>query len=116
MLTGAGVTVVWKLGIKVITDPASTSPLVFDRLWWMVIVAAAVILIIGRTTGAFEVGHIAAVLAATVLTLAGWVLVQRWGFHHLYELVPAFVLATAAALGVSALFSVEEEEAVRDDR
>ena len=53
----------------------------------------------------FEVGHIAAVLAATVLTLAGWFLVQRWGFHNLYELVPAFALATAAAFGVSALYT-----------
>jgi hypothetical protein len=34
--------------------------------------------------------------------------VQRWGFHHLYELVPAFALATTAAFGVSALFSVED--------
>jgi Na+/proline symporter len=109
MLTGAGVTVVWKLGIKVLTDPTSVNPLLFDRLWWMVIVVAVVILLLGRVTEAFEVGHIAAVLAATVLTLAGWFLVQRWGFHNLYELVPAFALATAAAFGVSALFRVDEE-------
>ena len=109
MLTGAGVTVVWKLGIKVMTDPTTVSPLLFDRLWWMVIVTAAVILIIGRVTEAFEVGHIAAVLAATVLTLAGWFLVQRWGFFNLYELVPAFALATAAAFGVSAMFRVDED-------
>ena len=111
MLTGAGVTVVWKLGIKVMSDPTSVNPLLFDRLWWAVIVVAAVILLIGRTTGTFEVGHIAAVLGATALTLAGWFLVQRWGFHHLYELVPAFVLATTAAFGVSALFRVDEEAA-----
>jgi sodium/proline symporter len=108
MLTGAGVTVVWKLGIRVMTDPTSLNPLLFDRLWWVVIVVAAVILLLGRATGAFEVGHIAAVLAATVLTLAAWYLVQRWGFHHLYELVPAFALATAAAFGVSALFRIDE--------
>jgi len=113
MLTGAGVTVVWKLGIKVMTDPSSMNPALFDRLWWVVIVAAAVILLIGRVTGAFEIGHIAAVLAATVLTLAGWFMVQRWGFFNLYELVPAFALATAAALCVSALFRVEEGEVNR---
>ena len=86
----------------------TVSPLLFDRLWWMVIVTAAAILIIGRLTKAFEVGHIAAVLAATVLTLGGWFLVQRWGFYNLYELVPAFALAAVAAFGVSALFRVEE--------
>lgn len=108
MLTGAGVTVVWKLGIKVMTDPTSVSPLLFDRLWWVVIVVAAIILLLGRFTKTFEVGHIAAVLAATVLSLAGWFLVQRWGFHNLYELVPAFAMATAAAFAVSALFRVEQ--------
>jgi sodium/proline symporter len=107
MLTGAGVTVVWKLGIKVMTEPTSVNPLLFDRLWWVVIVSAAGILLLGRATHAFEVGHIAAVLAATVFTLLGWFLVQRWGLHHLYELVPAFALATAAAFGVSGLFRVE---------
>lgn len=109
MLTGAGVTVVWKLGIRVMTDPATVSPMLFDRLWWVVIVVAAAILLLGRATETFEVGHIAAVLAATALTLAGWVTVQRWGLHHLYELVPAFALATSAALGVSAVFPVEEQ-------
>jgi sodium/proline symporter len=111
MLTGAGVTVVWKLGIRVMTDPTTTDPLLFDRLWWVAIMAAAGILVLGRSTGAFEVGHSAAVLAATVSTLLGWYAVQRWGLHNLYELVPAFVLAAAAALGVSALFPVTGEEA-----
>ena len=107
MLTGAGVTVVWKLGITTMTDPTAVDPLLFDRLWWMVIVAAAAILVLGRAAEAFEVGHSAAVLAATGLTLAGWALVPRWGLFHLYELVPAFTLATVAALSVSALFPVE---------
>jgi hypothetical protein len=89
------------------TDPTSVTPLQFDRLWWVVIVVAAAILLLGRATDAFQVGHTAAVLAATVLTLAGWWLVQRWGLHHLYELVPAFTLATLAAFAVSALFPVE---------
>ncbi len=109
MLTGAGVTVVWKLGIRTMTDPTAVTPLQFDRLWWVVIVVAAAILLLGRATGAFQVGHIAAVLAATVLTLLGWFLVPRWGLHHLYELVPAFALATLAAFAVSALFPVETD-------
>jgi Na+/proline symporter len=109
MLTGAGVTVVWKLGITTMTDRAAIDPLLFDRLWWMVIVAAAAILVLGRVTEAFEVGHSAAVLAATGLTLLGWFLVPRWGLYHLYELVPAFTLATVAALSVSALFRVETD-------
>jgi sodium/proline symporter len=109
MLTGAGVTVVWKLGIRAAAEPAAAGALAFDRLWWMVIVAGAAILILGRFTGAFEVGHSAAVLAATGLALVSWLLVQRWGLHHLYELVPAFALATTAALSVSALFRVEEQ-------
>jgi sodium/proline symporter len=109
MLTGAGVTVVWKLGIRTMTDPTAVTPMAFDRLWWAVIVAAAVILLLGRATGAFQVGHTAAVLAATVLTLLGWFLVPRWGLFNLYELVPAFTLATAAAFGVSALFPVERD-------
>jgi sodium/proline symporter len=109
MLTGAGVTVVWKLGIASLTGPGSVDPLLFGRLWWMVIVVAAVILVVGRVTGAFELGHTAAVLAAAGLTLASWALVPRWGLYHLYELVPAFALATFAALAVSALFPVAEE-------
>jgi sodium/proline symporter len=109
MLTGAGVTVVWKLGITTMTDRAAIDPLLFDRLWWMVIVAAAAILVLGRVTDAFEVGHSAAVLGATGLTLLGWFLVPRWGLYHLYELVPAFTLATLAALSVSALFRVETD-------
>jgi sodium/proline symporter len=108
MLTGAGVTVVWKLGIRAATEPMSAGPLAFEGLWWMVIVAGAAILLLGRATGAFEVGHSAAVLAATGLVLAAWLLVPRWGLHHLYELVPAFALATTAAFAVSALFPVEE--------
>jgi sodium/proline symporter len=108
MLTGAGVTVVWKLGIRTMTDPTSVTPMFFDRLWWAVIVAAAAILLLGRATGAFRVGHSAAVLAATGLTLLGWFAVPRWGLHNVYELVPAFALATAAAFTVSALFRVGE--------
>ena len=79
-------------------------------MWWATIVLAAVILMIGRLTGSFQVGHSAAVLAATVLTLLAWWLVQRWGLHHLYELVPAFFFAAGSAFGVSLLFPTDSEE------
>ncbi|MEN8163800.1 MAG: sodium/proline symporter [Acidobacteriota bacterium] len=58
MLTGTGVTVIWKLGIKNVTDPTSIGPLLFDRLWWITLIVAAVILLLGRTTKSFETGHI----------------------------------------------------------
>jgi hypothetical protein len=43
------------------------------------------------------------VATAAGLTVIGWWLVQRWGLDNLYELVPAFFLAGAAALAVSAV-------------
>ncbi len=101
MLTGVGVTVAWKLGRTAAENPAA-----FEKVWWATIVLAAVILLLGRMTESFEVGDSAAVLAATVLTLVAWWLVQRWGLHHLYELVPAFFLAGGSAIGVSRLFPV----------
>ncbi len=112
MMTGSGVTVIWKLGIKNVTDPTSIGPLLFDRLWWITLIVAALILLIGRVTKTFEPGHVAAVLAATGITLTSWFLVQSWGLHHLYELVPAFTFATVAALVVSFIvpgnYGVEE--------
>jgi hypothetical protein len=57
-----------------------------------------------RITDSFEVGHSAATLAAAALTLGSWWLVQRWGFHNLYELVPAFFLAAGSTVAVSFLF------------
>ncbi|MCD4750867.1 MAG: sodium/proline symporter [Thermoanaerobaculales bacterium] len=109
MLTGTGVTIIWKLGIKNITDPTSIGPLLFGRLWWMTLVVAAVILLLGRAAQAFDAGHSAAVLTACLVTLAAWWLVQHWGMHNLYELVPAFVLATAAALVVSRVVMEKDE-------
>ncbi len=101
MLTGTGVTVVWKLGIKTLSDPAAFGPAAFGRLWWVTLVVAGVILALGRATGAFRTGHTVAVLAAAAVTVVSWFLVQHWGLHHLYELVPAFALAAASALVVS---------------
>jgi hypothetical protein len=91
--------VAWKLG-----RTAAENPEPFAKVWWATIVLAAVILLIGRITETFEVGHSAAVLAAAILTLFSWWLVQRWGLHHLYELVPAFFLAAGSAVVVSWLF------------
>ncbi len=99
MLTGVGVTVAWKLG-----RTAAESPEAFAKVPWAVIVLAATILIIGRITDSFDVGHSAATLAAAALTLTSWWLVQQWGLHFLYELVPAFFLAAGAAVAVSFLF------------
>ena len=109
MLTGAAVTIVWKIGITSVVRPDSLPFGLMHDLWWMIIVGAAAILLIGRITKSYEVGHIAAALAATAITLGSWWLVQHWGFHHLYELVPAFALATASALIVSRMFSPDIE-------
>ena len=99
MLTGVGVTVAWKLG-----RTAADNPEAFAKVPWAVIVLAATLLIIGRITSSFDVGHSAATLAAAALTLLSWWLVQQWGLHHLYELVPAFFFATSAIIAVSFLF------------
>ncbi len=98
MLTGVGVTVAWKLG-----RDAATNPEVFAQVWWVTLVAAAAILVVGRSTRAFDRRDSMAVVAATVITELAWLLVQRWGFSSLYELVPAFFAAGFAALSVSAL-------------
>jgi Na+/proline symporter len=104
MLTGAGVTVAWKLGRTVAENPEG-----FAKVPWAVIVLAAAILLIGRISNSFEVGHSAAVLAAAALTVFSWWLVQQWEFYAVYELVPAFALATVAVLGVSLLFPSDRE-------
>lgn len=109
MLTGAGVTVIWNLGARAAASPASFSPDRFDRLWIVVILAGVGILLLGRTVASFEVGHSGAVLAATVVTLGAWWLVPRWGLANLYELVPAFAMASAVAWLVSRALPVLDE-------
>lgn len=102
MLTGTGVTIVWKLGIRTMEDAADIQKhLVFEKTWFMVIVVAVLILVIGRVTKTFTTGHVAAVFMALVLSEISWFLVQRGGLFHLYELVPAFLLAAVAAILVS---------------
>ncbi len=105
MLTGFGVTVAWYMGVQAASSAAAALP--FGRLWWAILVAGAALLLIARASGAFDVGHTAAVVAATTVTLLAWWLVQRWGLHNLYELVPAFLLAGASALVVSRLFPAD---------
>jgi len=104
MLTGTGVTVAWKLG-----RDAAANPEAFARVWWMTLLVAAAILIIGHLTKAFEGGDRVAVATAAGLTVLGWWLVQRLGLDNVYELVPAFFLAGAAALAVSAIAGTSDE-------
>jgi len=97
MLSGVGVTVAWKLG-----RDAAANPEAFARVWWIVLLVAAGILAIGEASRAFAPADKIAVVAAAGLTVLSWWLVQRWGLHNLYELVPAFFTAAFAALSVSA--------------
>jgi len=106
MLTGTGVTVVWKLGVRAMADPQKYGILMQDS-WFFVVAGAVMILIIGRLSGKFVFGHFAAVLMALVLTECAWWAVQRAGLWNFYELVPAFILATVAAFVVSG-FSGED--------
>ena len=107
MLTGTGVTVAWKLG-----RDAAANPEIFARVWWITLLAAATILVLGQLSRAFDVADHVAVLAAAALTVISWWLVQHWGLHNLYELVPAFFLAGFAALAISAItpFSGRKQE------
>jgi sodium/proline symporter len=98
MLTGTGVTVAWKLGRDVAANPEA-----FARVWWITLIAAAALLALGGLTRAFDRGDQIGVVSASLLTVMSWWLVQQWGLHNLYELVPAFFLAAFAALAVSAV-------------
>ena len=102
MLTGAGVTVTWKLGRTVAENPTAFAAVPFGA----VALAAALLLAchLGRV---LRRGHTVAVVAATLATVASWWLVQQWGLHHLYELVPAFTLAGVTALLVTRLATAE---------
>ena len=84
---------------------------IFARVWWITVLAAAAILILGQLTRAFDTADRVAVVAAASLTVISWWLVQQWGLHNLYELVPAFFLAAFAALAVSAITPISVEEA-----
>lgn len=109
MLTGFGVTVAWKLGRDAAQDPATMHA--FTRVPFFVLLALVAILILGRLGRRFALGDVAAVLAAAVVTLASWWLVQRWDLSNLYELVPAFFLAGGNALLVARLYPGSQGEA-----
>jgi len=98
MLTGAGVTVVWKLGRGAVDNPAALA-----AAPWGVLAATAVFLAVAGGLRRLERGDVLAVVAAAGLVLVAWGAVQAAALAHLYELVPAFLLAAAAALVVSAL-------------
>jgi sodium/proline symporter len=102
MLTGAGVTVAWKLGRTVADNPTA-----FAAVPLGAVLVAAALLLVSRVGGVLRRGHTVAVIAATLATAVSWWLVQQWGLHHLYELVPAFALAGGTALLVARLTATE---------
>jgi len=96
MLTGAGVTVAWKIGRTAAESPGSAVP-------WVVLAGAALLVLLAAATRRLGMGNLLAVAVATVTTLLSWGLVSYAPSKHLYELVPAFVFALAAALVVAKL-------------
>lgn len=94
MLTGTGVSVVWKLGRGETGWPDPLVPLS---------VVAAALALVGLAAASRRLGRgtLVAVATACGLTLLAWWLVGQGPFVHLYELVPAFALAGAAALAVA---------------
>lgn len=96
ILTGFGVSVAWKLG-----RDFEQSPEPFRLVPWATLGVAVALWALGIRWRALRGGHRVAIAAATVSTLVAWWLVPRWGLHNLYELVPAFLLATLTGLVVS---------------
>ncbi len=94
MLTGAGVSVVWKLGRG--AEAAGGLGVAMG-----VLAAVVALALLGAATGRLEAGNLAALATAAGLTLLSWWLVSLPSLAHLYELVPAFALALLAALGVA---------------
>lgn len=93
MLTGAGVSAVWKIGRGAAVGSAAV-PLA-------VLAVAAVLLLLAALTRRLGAGNLLALGVATGVTLLSWRLVSASSLTHLYELVPAFILAFAAALTVA---------------
>lgn len=96
MLTGAGVSVVWKLGRGEEAASGFAVPL-------GVLAGAVALALLAAATRRLEGGNLVALVTATGLTLLSWRLVPLPSLAHLYELVPAFALALLAALGVARL-------------
>ncbi len=98
MLTGAGVTVAWKLGRDIQSNPEA-----FRLVPWVTLAAGAALLAFGAWRRFAGRGEAVAIVASTAIVVGAWGLVQ-WGWlGELYELVPAFFLALAATLAVSAV-------------
>ena len=102
-LVGLGVSVAWKLGRGIDDNPAA-----FGWVPWVTLVAASVILIGGWLGGKVRRGEAIAVVVATLITLASWVVVQQGEFRQLYELPPAFLLAGITALTISRFVPVRD--------
>jgi Na+/proline symporter len=103
MLTGSGVTVAWRLGRVEVGNPEA-----FTWVPAATILVAILVLAGARLAGGLSRGVIAAVIAAAGLTLLSWWIVPLGWSPHLYELVPAFLLAGGAAMGVSRLVHADD--------
>jgi sodium/proline symporter len=98
MLTGAGVTVAWKLG-----RDAAASPAPFAAVPAVTVALAGVLAVLGLFTRRAGRGELTALVTAVAATLGSWWVVSHPSFANLYELVPAFFLAAVAALLVARL-------------
>ncbi len=96
MLTGFGVTIGWKLG----RTPAD-NPTAFGLFPWGVVVVAAAVLAVALAARRMDRRDAAAVTVAALVVLAAWGAVHLESLATVYELVPAFFLAGATALGVA---------------
>lgn len=105
MLTGFGVTIIWKLG----RDLAS-SPTPFQWSIWGALIVAVLLLAAGSISGRMGRGERAAVITAALMCLLAWLLVPRGVLTQVYELVPAFFMAAAAALIVGRITPAEDAE------
>jgi Na+/proline symporter len=103
MLTGSGVTIAWNLGRDVAANQA-----VFELVPVVTPLVAGLFVLIALLLRRSSPGQAVAVAAAAVVTISSWWLVQQWGLHGLYELVPAFFLAAATTLVVSRIMPGDE--------
>jgi SSS family transporter len=105
MLTGFGVTVIWKLG-----RDAAVNPDAFQWSIWGTLLIALLLIVAGSISGRMGRGERLAVIVAALMGLAAWLLVPRGVLTQLYELVPAFFMAAAAALIVARLAPVRKTD------
>lgn len=98
MLTGAGVSLVWKLGRDGGWQAES-----FSRTPWVVLGAALVLWALGRFLRRIGRGETLALATAVAASLGAWALIRLGWLDQVYELVPAFAASLAAALAVGKL-------------